>query len=121
MFTLIAAAFEDGGALLRDENGIVLHLRPPFYADPPVEVPVEAVGIAITKYGYWATEGRFPDFADLESVKTFLNEKVVEACMARGLAPITDEQALQNSHELFSRAPPEYPAQVLSQNSNRAR
>lgn len=91
MISLIAAAFEDGWAFVR--QGYALYLvRPPYHRGALVEVSQGTLERAVHAHGFTP---ELRDFRDWASLIAFLREKIVELASARPRAPSLDDAALR--------------------------
>lgn len=76
MLRLIAAAYEDGYALVRDHDDELYFVRSPYGIKQKRIMPVEMADYAISKYGFVST---YEVFNDWNRLITFLNDKKVKA------------------------------------------
>lgn len=105
MISLIAAAFDDGWAFVRQGYTVYL-VRPPYKRSSLVEVSESAALRAVHAHGFTP---ELRDYRDWAALIAFLREKIAESAAAR--APRAEE--IDAAARLLRRAPPDVVAGYL--------
>ncbi len=95
---IVAAAYRDGWAFVKDGDRILL-VRPPYRRMPPVEVPPSAVEYAVARLGF---EAQGKELNGIEAVYAFLEEERAAAAEADRARLLTDRE---RAYRLMRNAP----------------